>query len=76
MTVADAYDAITSSRPYRDNESPNYAVKEIIKCSGVQFDPEVVGHFLEVAKGFVSDRNGGAAKESPDHRFNDTLERN
>ena len=76
MTVADAYDAITSSRPYRDNESPNYAVKEIIKCSGVQFDPEVVEHFLEVAKGFVSDRNGGAAKESPDHRFNDTLERN
>ena len=75
MTVADAYDAITSSRPYRDYESHNYAVKEIIKCSGMQFDPEVVGHFLEVAKGFVSDRNGSAVKEPPGHRFDDTLDR-
>jgi putative nucleotidyltransferase with HDIG domain len=75
MTVADAYDAITSSRPYRDYESHNYAVKEIIKCSGMQFDPEVVEHFLEVAKGFISDRSGGAIKESPGHRFDDTLER-
>ncbi len=75
MTVADAYDAITSSRPYRDYESHNYAVKEIIKCSGMQFDPEVVEHFLEVAKGFVSDRNGGASKEPQGHRLDDTPDR-
>jgi putative two-component system response regulator len=72
MSVADSYDAITSSRPYRDYESHNYAVKEIIKCSGTQFDPEVVEHFLEVAKGFISDRSIGGTKDSPGHRFDDT----
>jgi HD-GYP domain-containing protein (c-di-GMP phosphodiesterase class II) len=50
MTVADSYDAITSKRPYRGEESHHYAVKEIIRCSGSQFDPEVIQHFMEVAK--------------------------
>ena len=50
MAVADTYDAITSDRPYRNGESHTYAVKEIIRCSGTQFDPEVIEHFLDVAK--------------------------
>ncbi len=50
MAVADSYDAITSSRPYRDSESHNYALKEVIKCSGLQFDPEAVEHFIEALK--------------------------
>jgi len=58
MTVADAYDAITSKRPYRGEESHHFAVKEIVRCSGSQFDPEVIQHFMEVAKNF-SVRNGG-----------------
>jgi response regulator RpfG family c-di-GMP phosphodiesterase/signal transduction histidine kinase len=49
MAVADTYDAITSERPYRGAESHSFAVKEIIKFSGVQFDPEVVQHFIEIA---------------------------
>ena len=53
MSVADTYDSITSDRPYRSADSHNSAVKEIIKCSGTQFDPEVVGFFLEVAKDFA-----------------------
>ncbi len=53
MTVADAYDAITSKRPYRGEESHHYAVKEIIRCSGSQFDPEVIQHFMEVARDFA-----------------------
>ena len=53
MTVADAYDAITSKRPYRGEESHHYAVKEIIRCSGTQFDPEVIQHFMEVARDFA-----------------------
>ncbi len=51
MAVADAYDAITSNRPYRPAETHNYAVKEITRFSGSMFDPEVVEHFLEIAKG-------------------------
>jgi putative nucleotidyltransferase with HDIG domain len=53
MTIADTYDSITSERPYRKAASHRYAVKEIISCSGTQFDPEVVGHFLEIAGTFV-----------------------
>ena len=49
MAVADTYDAITSERPYRNIETHNYAVKEIVRCSGTQFDPEVVEHFIEIA---------------------------
>jgi putative nucleotidyltransferase with HDIG domain len=53
MSVADAYDSITSERPYRKAASHHYAVKEIIRCSGLQFDPEVVEHFLEINNSFV-----------------------
>jgi putative nucleotidyltransferase with HDIG domain len=57
MTIADTYDSITSERPYRKAASHRYAVKEIISCSGTQFDPEVVGHFLEIAGAFVQGRD-------------------
>ncbi|MBN2264704.1 MAG: response regulator, partial [Candidatus Aminicenantes bacterium] len=53
MAIADTYDSITSERPYRKAASHRYAVKEIISCSGTQFDPEVVEHFLEIANSFV-----------------------
>jgi putative nucleotidyltransferase with HDIG domain len=53
MTIADTYDSITSERPYRKAASHRYAVKEIIACSGTQFDPEVVENFLEIAGTFV-----------------------
>jgi response regulator RpfG family c-di-GMP phosphodiesterase/signal transduction histidine kinase len=53
MTIADTYDSITSERPYRKASSHRYAVKEIISCSGTQFDPEVVENFLEIAGTFA-----------------------
>lgn len=56
MTIADTYDSITSERPYRKAASHRYAVKEIIACSGTQFDPEVVENFLEIAGTFVPDQ--------------------
>jgi len=56
MTIADTYDSITSERPYRKAASHRYAVKEIISCSGTQFDPEVVQNFLEIAGTFAQDQ--------------------
>jgi putative nucleotidyltransferase with HDIG domain len=56
MTIADTYDSITSERPYRKAASHRYAIKEIISCSGTQFDPEVVENFLEIAGTFVQDK--------------------
>lgn len=42
VQVADAYDAMTSDRPYEPALPATVAVAEIKRCSGTQFDPEVV----------------------------------
>jgi len=48
ISVADAYDAMTSSRSYRKALDKDVAVTELIKNRGTQFDPEIVDVFLEV----------------------------
>lgn len=47
MLVADAFDAITSTRPYRDAMSVAHACAEIRRHSGTQFDPACVMALLE-----------------------------
>lgn len=42
VLVADAYDAITSDRPYRSGRSPSAAVRILRENQGRQFDPSVV----------------------------------
>jgi putative nucleotidyltransferase with HDIG domain len=43
LTIADAYEAMTSSRPYRKIAlSHEIAVAELEKFSGIQFDPDIV----------------------------------
>jgi diguanylate cyclase (GGDEF)-like protein len=44
--VADAFDAMTSNRLYRAALSREEAVQEVERCSGSQFDPDVVDAFL------------------------------
>jgi len=53
FSVADTFDAMTSTRPYRQALSLDVAKDEIVKCSGTQFDPEVVDAFVvsELLKG-------------------------
>ncbi|MBN1798756.1 MAG: HD domain-containing protein [Spirochaetales bacterium] len=48
IAVADAYDAMTTDRPYREALSHNRAIKEIKKGGGTQFDPAVVDVFLKI----------------------------
>ena len=48
IAVADAYDAMTSSRPYRPSLDRRSALEELKKKAGVQFDPAVVNAFVEV----------------------------
>lgn len=45
IAVADAYDAMTSDRPYRKAMTHDEAVAELKRCSGAQFDPKVVDAF-------------------------------
>ena len=46
ITIADAFDAMTSDRPYRKALSEDDALREIARMSGTQFRPELVQIFL------------------------------
>lgn len=48
ISIADAYDAMISERPYRKPLTHVQAIDEIRKGSGTQFDPELVRLFLEM----------------------------
>jgi len=48
MSLADAYDAMTSDRPYRKSLGHAAAVDEIRRSSGIQFEPEVVEAFMRI----------------------------
>jgi putative nucleotidyltransferase with HDIG domain len=45
LTVADSFDAMTSTRPYRPPRQVPDALEELHRCAGSQFDPELVGVF-------------------------------
>ncbi|PZR17271.1 MAG: two-component system response regulator [Archangium gephyra] len=50
FAVADTLDAMTSDRPYRKGTTFANAIEEIKRCSGTQFDPEVVSAFLDIGE--------------------------
>lgn len=48
LHVADSFDSMTADRPYRPSPGIKYAVSELEKYSGAQFDPQAVKAFLNV----------------------------
>jgi HD-GYP domain-containing protein (c-di-GMP phosphodiesterase class II) len=50
IAVADAYDAMTRPRVFRDAISPREAVLELERCSGTQFDAGVVEVFTRIVQ--------------------------
>ena len=48
IAVTDAYDAMTSDRPYRKARTKEKAVEELKKFAGTQFDPHIVEVFLKI----------------------------
>lgn len=51
LSVADAYDAMTSSRPYREARGHEFTIQELKKNMGLQFDPDIVKAFLQTPAG-------------------------
>lgn len=50
ISVIDAYDAMTSDRPYRKALGDEYAISELKKGMGTQFDPKVAKTFIDILK--------------------------
>lgn len=53
MAVADAYDAMTSTRPYRDGMPIRKSVKILLEGSGTQWDPRCVDAFLDAIEQII-----------------------
>jgi HD-GYP domain-containing protein (c-di-GMP phosphodiesterase class II) len=54
VSVIDAFDAMVSSRPYREGLPFAEAERRLLEASGTQFDPDVVEHFLPLARAEMS----------------------
>jgi diguanylate cyclase (GGDEF)-like protein/PAS domain S-box-containing protein len=54
ISIVDAYDVMQSRRPYKGAVSKAEALKEIKRCAGTQFDPQLVEIFLKIVKNNTS----------------------
>ena len=50
LSIADAYDAMTSDRPYRKALVHKHAIEELRRFAGIQFDPELVDNFITLVE--------------------------
>lgn len=48
IAIVDAYDAMVSGRPYKEAITSQEAVAELIRCSGTQFDPQLIDLFIKL----------------------------
>jgi two-component system, cell cycle response regulator len=60
VAVCDAFDAMTTNRPYRVRIGEPAALDELRQCAGTQFDPAVVDAFIRVLE-----REMAAAEQTP-----------
>lgn len=58
LSIVDAYDAMTSDRPYRKALSPAEAITRLIDASSTQFDPNLVLKFVDIVdRNYIRDFN-------------------
>lgn len=50
LAIADSFEAMTTERPYRKKQSLSYALEEIEKNAGTQFDPRLAKVFIELVE--------------------------
>jgi putative nucleotidyltransferase with HDIG domain len=68
VALADAFDAMTSDRPYRKGMPSAVAFAEIEKQSGRQFDPTFAGAFLKIREAIQGEIQSQAAAQTPSKR--------
>jgi putative nucleotidyltransferase with HDIG domain len=68
VAVADAFDAMTSDRPYRKGLAPEAAFLEVEKHAGRQFDPVAAHGFLAIQPAILGELNAQARLPSPSKR--------
>ncbi|MFQ6131693.1 MAG: HD domain-containing phosphohydrolase [Armatimonadota bacterium] len=67
IAVADAYDAMTSSRPYREALSESQARRELAAQRGRHWDPVAVDRFLSALRGAPTDSVDGGTQGHEHH---------
>jgi HD-GYP domain-containing protein (c-di-GMP phosphodiesterase class II) len=51
LSIIDSFDAMTTERPYQETKSFFDALREIQRCAGTQFDPDLAAQFIDYIKG-------------------------
>ncbi len=67
LAISDAYEAMTSERPYRKSMSANAARHEIERHKGSQFDPEIAATFTRIEESRIPTSKTKARKSPPEN---------
>jgi len=67
VAVADAFDAMTSDRPYRKGMAPDVAFAEIEKQKAKQFDPKAADAFLAIKERIIQEMQAETQKINMQH---------
>jgi len=65
VSIADAFDAMTRDQLYREGMPVGGAVRELQRCAGTQFDPNLVDRFVESLKQYVPEQQWEGAVGAP-----------
>ncbi|MGB3429470.1 MAG: HD domain-containing phosphohydrolase, partial [Burkholderiaceae bacterium] len=81
VALAESFDAMLQSRPYRSSRTVSKSLEEIERCAGTQFDPFLAGAFVQLVRrvqrehGDVLEYLGEQARTNPRVRTFERLER-